>query len=179
MPSDRSRPSGPVPGSALPTDLRWMSQALRAARGALRRGEVPVGAVLVLDGELLARGANRTLAACDPSAHAEIVALRRGARLAANHRLSGASLYVTLEPCSMCLGALIQARICRLVYGAEDPKGGGLWLLGLEEFLKRSNHQFDVAGGVMATDSTKLLREFFLARRVRGRRNKKKAGALD
>jgi len=178
MPPAPARPARESSGPGSPSDLRWMGEALRSARSALRRGEVPVGAVLVLAGKLLARGANRTLAACDPSAHAEIVALRRGAHLAANHRLSGATLYVTLEPCSMCLGALIQARIGRLVYGAEDPKGGGLWLLELDEFLKRSNHHFEVAGGVLAPESAELLREFFRTRRSKGHR-KKKAGARD
>lgn len=142
-----------------------MRLALRAARAAGSRGEVPVGAVAVHGDRLLARGANRTVSACDPSAHAEIVALRRAARRAGNHRLEGVTLYVTLEPCPMCLGAAIQARIARLVYGADDPKGGGAWLLRSPDHAARTNHRFDVKGGVLAAEAAGVLKRFFIAKR--------------
>lgn len=159
--STSETPGGPTPTS----DQRWMGEALRAARASARRGEIPVGAVVVRGERPLARGGNRTVAARDPSAHAEIVALRRASRRNGNHRLVGATLYVTLEPCSMCLGAMIQARILRLVYGAADPKGGGIWLLDLPEYARRANHQFPVRAGVRAGESADLLRGFFRRRR--------------
>lgn len=127
-----------------------------------------MGAVLVRRDAMISRGSNRTLAGCDPSAHAEIVALRRGARQEGNHRLTGASLYVTLEPCPMCLGALIHARVRRLVYGAGDPKGGGLWLLARPEFRARTNHRLEVSGGVLAREASDLLKAFFRQRRAAG-----------
>jgi len=145
-----------------------MGEALRAARASARRGEIPVGAVVVRGERPLARGGNRTVAARDPSAHAEIVALRRACRRSGNHRLIGATLYVTLEPCPMCLGALIQARIARLVYGAPDPKGGGIWLLDVPEFARRANHRFPVRAGVRAGESADVLRGFFRRRRGSG-----------
>src|SRR6266403_1468210 len=110
----------------LVTDLEFMQLALADARAAFDADEVPIGAILVKDGQLLARGNNRTIRDCDPTAHAEIVALREAARAAANYRLMGATLYVTIEPCAMCAGAIIQARIARVVYGADDPKGGAV-----------------------------------------------------
>jgi tRNA(adenine34) deaminase len=145
-----------------------MAVALRAARAAGRRGEVPVGAVLVRARKALARGSNRTVGSRDPSGHAEIVVLRGAARRAGNHRLTGATLYVTLEPCPMCLGALIQARIRRVVYAAEDERAGGLWLLDLPAFRRRANHAFEIEGGVLREEAAGLLRDFF--RRRRGRR---------
>jgi len=142
-----------------------MDSALRLARAAGRRGEVPVGAVVVTGGRVFGRGANRPIGACDPTAHAEIVALRRAGRAARNHRLAGATLYVTLEPCLMCLGAMVHARIERLVFGARDPK------VGATSFLKRAgrglNHRFRVRGGVRAAESTALLLGFFRERRRR------------
>ena len=147
----KPRASGKLRESG-PADEHWMTEALRGARAAARRGEVPVGAVVVRDGELLACGSNRTRAACDPAAHAEVVALRRAARRANNHRLVDSTLYVTLEPCPMCLGALVQARVHRLVFAAEDPKAGGLWVLEHPEYGRRSNHRFEVLGGVMADE---------------------------
>jgi tRNA(adenine34) deaminase len=145
-------------------DIAWMRQALQVASEAGVAGEVPVGAVLVRDGVLVASGANRTIQDCDPSAHAEIIALRAGGRVLENHRLGG-TLYVTLEPCVMCMGALVQARIERLVFGARDTKGGGavsLYELGSDP---RFNHRFTVTEGPLADESAALLRSFFRNRR--------------
>jgi tRNA(adenine34) deaminase len=142
-----------------------MAEALRSAKGGARRGEVPVGAVLIREGVLVARGANRTIRDTDPSAHAEVVTLRRAARKAGNHRLAGATLYVTLEPCPMCIGALVQARVRRVVFGAPDPKGGAVWLLEDPAFLSRINHRFKVAGGILAEEASRILKTFFLERR--------------
>ena len=146
-------------------DETWMRLALEAAGEAGAAGEVPVGAVAVLDGELLARAWNRPIASHDPSAHAEILALRQAAALIGNYRLPGLTLYVTLEPCLMCVGAMIHARIARLVFGASDPKtgaAGSVWQLA-EDI--RHNHKMAVTGGVLAEDCGWLLREFFRARR--------------
>ncbi|MEE9219096.1 MAG: tRNA adenosine(34) deaminase TadA [Acidobacteriota bacterium] len=141
-----------------------MPEALRAARDAARRGEVPVGAVLVgPDGRRLSSGSNRTLRDTDPTAHAEIVTLRRAARRVGNHRLIGATLFCTLEPCSMCLGAMVQARIRRLVYGAADAKGGGIGHGRLN--WSGANHRFSILGGVLEEASAELLRHFFRSRR--------------
>ncbi len=143
-----------------------MDAALRLARAAARKGEVPVGCVVVSGGRIVGRGANRPIAARDPTAHAEVVALRRAARAARNHRLAGATLYVTLEPCLMCLGAMLHARIERLVFGAEDPKVGSTALL--ERGLPGLNHRFETSGGVHARECADLLRDFFQARRRQG-----------
>ena len=144
-------------------DTIWMERALRLARSAASRGEVPVGALAVRDGRIVGRGANRPIAAHDPTAHAEIVALRRAARRLRNYRLSNVTLYVTLEPCLMCLGAMVHARIARLVYGAADPR------VGATSLLRRRrgglNHRFEVQGGVGAAESSALLRAFFRGRR--------------
>ena len=141
-----------------------MGAALRLARAAGRRGEVPVGAVVVAGGRIAGRGRNRPIESSDPTAHAEIVALRRAARQARNYRLTGATLYVTLEPCLMCLGAMVHARIGRLVYGAPDPKVGATsWLRGRR--AGGLNHRIEVSGGVRAPECAALLKEFFRARR--------------
>jgi tRNA(adenine34) deaminase len=145
----------------------WMRRAIRLARAAARRGEVPIGAVVVRDGRLLAGGGNRSIASHDPSAHAEIVALRRAGRRAGNHRLTGSTLYVTLEPCLMCVGAMLQARIGSLVFGAADPKVGVLSSLARRGRLVGLNHRFTSRGGVRAAECASLLRDFFRARRVR------------
>jgi tRNA(adenine34) deaminase len=145
----------------------WMRRAIRLARAAARRGEVPIGAVVVHDGRLLAGGGNRSIAAHDPSAHAEIVALRRAGRRAGNHRLTGSTLYVTLEPCLMCVGAMLQARIGSLIFGAADPKVGVLSSLARKGRLGGLNHCFTSRGGVRAAECASLLRDFFRARRVR------------
>jgi len=146
-------------------DQHWMRHALELAARAEAAGEVPVGAVLVRDGELLGEGCNGPIAAHDPTAHAEIAALRAAAARVGNYRLPGATLYVTLEPCPMCVGAMIHARVARLVYGAADPKtgavGGALDLLGHPSH----NHRIEVTGGVLAEDCAEQLRTFFRARR--------------
>lgn len=146
-------------------DERWMSLALRAARSAARSGEVPVGAIAVLESRAVGLGWNLSITRRDPSAHAEIVALRRASRRIGNHRLGGVILYCTLEPCAMCLGAMVQSRIERLVYGAADPKTGAVGLLGTPEWSGRSNHVFEVVGGVLAEAAGELLVEFFRGRR--------------
>ena len=142
-----------------------MEEALEEARAAERAGEVPVGAVLTLDGQVIGRGSNRTLRDTDPTAHAEIVALRAGARAVGNHRILGATLYVTIEPCAMCAGAIIQARIARLVFGADDPKGGAV--RSCFEILNdpRLNHRLEIEAGVMAEEAASLLQTFFASRR--------------
>jgi tRNA(adenine34) deaminase len=146
-------------------DLAFMRLALDEARAAAEADEVPVGALLVKDGQILARGNNRTIRDCDPSAHAEIIALREAARSGANYRLMGTTLYVTIEPCAMCAGAIIQARVSRVVYGADDPKGGAV--RSCFEVLSHSklNHQVEVSPGVMAEESAAILQAFFGTRR--------------
>jgi len=147
-------------------DRVWMQRALAQAAQAQQLGEVPVGAVLVdAQGELLATGFNRTIIDHDPTAHAEIVALRAGAKQVQNYRLPGASLYVTLEPCAMCLGAMLHARLARVVFGAADPKTGvcgSVLNLALE---KQLNHHTQVEGGVLAQECGDTLRQFFKERR--------------
>ena len=146
-------------------DETFMREALRTARRAGTRGEVPVGAVLVRGGRILSRAANATLGRKDPTAHAEVMVLRRGARLLGNHRLPGCVLYVTLEPCLMCLGAMIQARIDRCVFGAADPKKGAADWLVLPALRRGLNHRLRLDGGVLAAPAGELLRGFFRARR--------------
>ncbi len=147
-------------------DRAWMQLALAQAAQAQQLGEVPVGAVLVdAQGELLATGFNRTIIDHDPTAHAEIVALRAGAKQVQNYRLPGASLFVTLEPCAMCLGAMLHARLARVVFGASDPKTGvcgSVLNLALE---KKLNHHTQVEGGVLAQECGDTLRQFFKERR--------------
>ncbi len=145
-------------------DATWMRRAILLARSAGARGEVPVGAVVVRDGRIIGRGANRPIAASDPTAHAEIIALRRAARRLRNYRLTNVTLYVTLEPCLMCLGAMVHARIARLVYGAADPRFGATALLRRRGGA-RLNHRFEVHGGLLSAESAALLRGFFRKRR--------------
>jgi tRNA(adenine34) deaminase len=147
------------------TDLKFMQEALAEARDAAANGEVPVGAVLVREGEILARAGNRTIRDCDPSAHAEIVALREAARLLGNYRLANTTLYVTVEPCSMCAGAMIQARIRRLVYGALEPRGGAVQSCFAVLSHPELNHRVEVTSGILADDCGEVLRAFFVARR--------------
>ena len=142
-----------------------MQLALAEARAAFAADEVPVGAILVKDGNILARGNNRTLRDCDPTAHAEIVALREAARSSANHRLMDTTLYVTIEPCTMCAGAIIQARISRVVYGADDLKGGAVRSCFEVLSHPKLNHQVQITPGLMAQESAAILQEFFNARR--------------
>jgi tRNA(adenine34) deaminase len=146
-------------------DQHWMRQALRGAQHAAAAGEVPVGAVLVAGDRLLAEGRNRPIAGHDPSAHAEIECLRAAGRALANYRLTGTTLYVTLEPCLMCVGALVHARVARVVFGAADPKSGAVNSLCRGFELPGLNHRVQAAGGVLATECGQLLREFFRARR--------------
>jgi tRNA(adenine34) deaminase len=147
------------------TDVRFMEQALEEARASAAAGEVPVGAVLVHDGRIIARSGNRTIRDCDPTAHAEMVVLREASRVLGNYRLAGTALYVTVEPCSMCAGAIIQARVPRLVYGCDDPKGGAV--RSCFEILTdpRLNHQVEVTTGILTSDCAAILQSFFAARR--------------
>ena len=142
-----------------------MQAALEEARVAAERGEVPVGAVIVVDGAIVARSANRTITDCDPTAHAEIIALREAARVTGNYRLLGAALYVTIEPCAMCAGAMIQARIDRLVYGADDPKGGAVRSCFSIFSHPQINHRVEVVGGLLGEEAAALLKSFFAERR--------------
>lgn len=142
-----------------------MAEALGEARRAAEAGEVPVGAVAVLGEEIVGRGRNAVIVERDPTAHAEIVALRAAARRLGNYRLAGVTLYVTLEPCPMCVGALLQARVARLVYGAPDPKGGAVESLARLLDDPRWNHTVEVASGVLAAESRAVLQAFFQARR--------------
>jgi tRNA(adenine34) deaminase len=146
-------------------DLEFMRAALEEARAAGERGEVPVGAVIVIEGSIVSRAGNRTIADCDPTAHAEIVALRNAARKMGNYRLAGANLYVTIEPCTMCAGAMIQARISRLVYGADDPKGGAIRTCLSVLDNPCINHRVEATSGVLAEASGEILKSFFAARR--------------
>jgi tRNA(adenine34) deaminase len=147
------------------TDNEFMQLALDAARGAEAAGEVPVGAVLVRDGEVLAVGANRPIGACDPTAHAEIEALRAGARASGSYRLTGTTLYVTLEPCVMCASAIVHARVARVVFGAWDPKAGAAGSTTDVFAMPAMNHRVDVFGGVLMEECGRLLSGFFAARR--------------
>jgi len=146
-------------------DLSLMREALRLAAEGAKQGEVPVGAVVVKDGTIVGRGYNAPISERDPSAHAEIRALRDACRHLRNYRLDGCSLYVTLEPCAMCAGAIMHARITRLVYGAADPKTGACGSIVDLFSENRLNHHAQVRGGVLATEAGQLLSEFFSARR--------------
>ena len=142
-----------------------MQEALAEARAAGERGEVPVGAVVVADGRIAARAGNRTIADCDPTAHAEIIALREAAKVVGNYRLLGASLYVTIEPCAMCAGGMIQARIARLIYGADDAKAGAIRSCFSILDHPQLNHRVEVTSGIRADEAAAVLRDFFAARR--------------
>ncbi len=146
-------------------DTESMRAALAEAAAASADGEVPVGAVVVAGREVIAAAHNRTIAAADPAGHAEILALRRAAGGVGNHRLTGATLYVTLEPCVMCVGAIAQARIARVVFGAYDAKAGALGsVVDLSE-SRALNHRFEINGGLLADEAGKLLKAFFQSRR--------------
>jgi tRNA(adenine34) deaminase len=146
-------------------DIQFMQMAIEEARAAAAAGEVPIGAVIVHDGKILANSGNRTIRDCDPTAHAEIIVIREAARALNNYRMAGTTLYVTLEPCSMCAGAIIQARVPRLVYGADDPKGGAV--RSCFEILTNAtlNHRVEAIPGVLAADCASILQTFFAARR--------------
>lgn len=146
-----------------------MRQALALARKAAQRGEVPVGAVLVCDGRVVARGHNQSVRRCDATAHAEVMAIRGGGRRKRNYRLPDCDLYVTLEPCAMCLGAIVQARLRRLCYGAADPKAGAVRSTMRFPFANL-NHRPEIRGGLLAGESGRLLRHFFRTRRGKGAR---------
>ncbi len=147
-------------------DSGFMLAALAEARSAAAQGEVPVGALVVLDGRIVAAGSNSPIVARDPTAHAEIVALRRAAAALGNYRLPGCELYVTLEPCAMCVGAMFHARIARLAYGAADPKTGACGSVIDLVSEPRLNHHLILTAGVMAEECGALLRDFFAARRT-------------
>jgi tRNA(adenine34) deaminase len=147
------------------SDIDFMRLALDQARQAASAGEVPVGAVLVDNGEVVAMGANRPIARCDPTAHAEIEALRAGGSALGSYRLGGTTLYVTLEPCVMCASAIVHARVSRLVFGAWDPKAGAAGSITNVFSLPALNHRVDVFGGVLMEECGQLLSEFFALRR--------------
>jgi tRNA(adenine34) deaminase len=151
--------------SSPPQDELWMEEAIRCAQRALEIGEVPVGAVVVCGGNVVGRGWNRNLADNDPTAHAEIVALRDAGVHIGNHRLGDCELFSTIEPCAMCAGALVHARIRRLVYGADDPKAGAVRSVLQVINHPQLNHRMDVRGGVLAGRSAEVLQEFFRGRR--------------
>jgi tRNA(adenine34) deaminase len=149
----------------MPDDLYYMQLALDEARASAAAGEVPIGAVLVHNDVVLVRAGNRTIRDNDPTAHAEIIVIREAARLLGNYRLAGSVLYVTLEPCAMCAGAIIQARVPRLVYAADDPKGGAYRSCFELLTSPKLNHQVEVTSGLLAADSAALLQSFFASRR--------------
>ena len=144
---------------------RFMDAALEQARLALAAGEVPIGAVLVIGDEIVARGFNQPISSCDPTAHAEILVLREAARLVGNYRLTDADLYVTLEPCLMCVGALVHARVRSVTYGATEPKTGALVSTVRALDTPGLNHRFTVAGGVREEEARELIQEFFREKR--------------
>jgi tRNA(adenine34) deaminase len=146
-------------------DPIFMQAALDEARAAGTSGEIPVGAVVVIDRQIVARAGNRTIADCDPTAHAEIVALRQAAAAVGNYRLLGATLYCTIEPCAMCAGAMVQARVAHLVYGADDPKAGAVRSCLSVLDHPQLNHRVAVTAGVLRDEAAGLLRDFFSSRR--------------
>jgi len=153
-----------------------MREALAEADSACKSGEVPVGAIIVLDGNIVARGRNAVIASGDPTAHAEIIALREAAKAVGNYRLNGAVLYSTIEPCAMCAGALVHARIARLVYGARDPKAGAVethFGICTTDFL---NHQVSIEGGILEDECSRVLQSFFRDRRSSQRAERCESG---
>ena len=154
----------PVLSSASADEL-WMEEALRAAQRALEANEVPVGAVVVFEGRIVGQGFNRNVSDNDPTAHAEMVALREAGKNVGNHRLGDCELFATIEPCAMCAGAMIHARIRRLVYGADDPKAGAAGSVLQVINHSQLNHRMEVRGGVLAGRSAEILQEFFRKRR--------------
>lgn len=156
--SGRSAPS--------PDHDAFMGAALEEARRAEAAGEVPIGAVVVLDGRIVGRGYNHPISAADPTAHAEIVAIRDAARALGNYRLTGSTLYVTIEPCLMCVGALVHARVATLVYGAAEPRTGSVESTVRGGDLPGHNHRFRALGGIRADECRRLMQAFFKARRA-------------
>jgi tRNA(adenine34) deaminase len=147
------------------TDELWMEEALRSAQRALEGGEVPVGAVVVFEGHIVGRGWNRNITDNDPTAHAEIIALREAGAAAGNHRLAECDLFVTIEPCAMCAGAMVHARIRRLIYGADDPKAGAVRSVMQVLNHPQLNHRVEIRSGVLAGRCAELLQTFFKSRR--------------
>lgn len=147
------------------SDELWMEEALRCAQRAFEAGEVPVGAVVVCDGRVIGRGWNRNISESDPTAHAEIIALRQAGAWVGNHRLGGCELFATIEPCAMCAGALVHARVKRLIYGADDPKAGAVHSALQVLNHPALNHPIEVRSGVLAGRSAELLQSFFRNRR--------------
>jgi tRNA(adenine34) deaminase len=150
-------------------DIEFMRQALVEAHESGTSGEVPIGAVLVHEGRILARAGNRTIRDCDPTAHAEIVALREAAKIIGNYRLADTTLYVTIEPCSMCAGAMIQARVPRLVYGAAEPRGGAVQSCFEVLSHPELNHRVQVTSGILGSECGEVLQSFFAVRRQQAR----------
>lgn len=150
-------------------DIEFMRQALAEARESGASGEVPIGAVLVHEGRILARAGNRTIRDCDPTAHAEIVALREAAKIIGNYRLADTTLYVTIEPCSMCAGAMIQSRVPRLVFGAAEPRGGAVQSCFEVLSHPELNHRVQVTSGVLGSECSEVLQSFFAVRRQQAR----------
>ena len=146
-------------------DELWMEEALRCAQRALEAGEVPVGAIVVCEGQIVGRGWNRNIAGSDPTAHAEVIALREAGAAVGNHRLEDCELFVTIEPCAMCAGAMVHARIRRLVYGADDPKAGAVQSVMQVLNHPQLNHKIEVRSGVLAGRSAEILQSFFRSRR--------------
>lgn len=169
-PHDDGTPMPPSGSRSLPGDEAWMRLALDEAARAAALGEVPVGAVVVRGGEVVAAGHNLTHTANDPSAHAEMIALRRAAEATGHWRLLDCTLYVTLEPCTMCAGVIVLSRIPRVVFGAFDPKAGMCGSLGNLVQDPRLNHRVDLSGGVLGAECGEVLRGFFRARRALGKR---------
>lgn len=158
-------------------DRRWMTRALELARVAAAEGEVPVGAVVVHDGREVGVGYNAPIGGCDPTAHAEIRALRDAAARVGNYRLSGATLYVTLEPCTMCVGAIVHSRVSRVVFGATEPKAGAI--VSTRRTLEEDafNWRVEALGGVLADECSELISGFFAARRMAIRRRRRQTGS--
>lgn len=149
------------------TDMDFMAEALRLAHVAREQGEVPVGAIVVFDAEVIGEGYNQPIASLDPTAHAEIVALRAAAKRLGNYRLTGASLYVTIEPCQMCVGAMIHARIARVVYGTPEPRAGALESAMRAHEHPSLNHRMEAQGGVLEDECREIIQAFFRTRRER------------
>lgn len=147
------------------SDQYWICQALRLAERAQKEGEIPVGALLVLDNKVISEGWNRPISSCDPTAHAEIIALRQGGAALQNYRLLNATLYVTLEPCAMCAGAIAHSRLRRLVYGAADKKSSETGLLMNILRNPKRNHQVEISPGVLANECSSILNHFFYSLR--------------
>ena len=163
---DRAPEDNPaVTNQSLTSDELWMEEALRCAQRALELGEVPVGAIVVREGKIVGRGWNRNIIDSDPTAHAEVAALREAGTTVGNHRLGDCELFVTIEPCAMCAGALVHARIKRLVYGSDDPKAGAVRSVMQVLNHPQLNHKVEVRSGVLGGRSAELLQTFFKNRR--------------